>query len=244
MFMLIGPLLVTAITSASGTDAALLVAVGITLVGQLGLAALPISRRWQTARQQRRGGSALKRSLPLRWLIVAITFSGVASGGVTLGLTAFAAEHHAADNAGFLFAGLAVGGLAGGFFYGGRHWPWPLHRQLVGALALEAAGIVLLLLGGSLTAMAALAIVAGLLAAPSTASAYHLASSLAPPGAFSETFSWVATVGFLGSSLGQAGGGALAAAAGSKAELLSAAAVAIAGALFATAIGGKAAAKT
>jgi MFS family permease len=239
MFMLVGPLLVTGIASSFGTDAALMVAVAITLVGQLGLSVLPVSRRWQTTRDQRHRGSALKGSPPLRWLIIAIALSGVASGAVTLGLTAFAAEHHSANNTGFLFAGLAAGGLAGGVFYGGRHWPWSMHRQLAAALAMEAIGIAFLFAGTSLTGMAALAIVAGLLAAPSTACAYHLASSLAPPGALSETFSWVATVGFLGSSLGQAGGGALAGVSGSKVELLSAAAVAVSGALVATAIWGK-----
>jgi MFS family permease len=239
MFMLVGPLLVTGITAASGTDAALLVAVAITLAGQLGLAALPISRRWQTTRHEQRRGSALKRSAPLRWLLVAITLSGVAGGGVTLGLTAFAAEQHSAGNAGFLLAGLAMGGLVGGIVYGGRGWPWPLPRQLVGALAMEAVGIAILFAGNSLAEMTFLAVVAGLLAGPSTACAYHLASSFAPAGSLSETFSWVATVGFLGSSLGQAGGGALAAATGSKGELLSAAAAAMTGALVATTIWGK-----
>jgi MFS family permease len=236
VFMLVGPLLVTAILSLAGTKAALLSAVALTLVGQAGLAALPAARRWRSVRIRRGHGSALKRSPALRWLIATITLSAVAGGAVTLGLTAFAAEHRAADKAGLLFAAVAVGGLAGGIFYGGRRWPWPLNRQLAAVLVMEAAGILILCAGGSLAGMTALAVVAGLLAAPSTACAYHLASALAPSGALSETFSWVATVGFLGASLGQAAGGAVAGAAGSKAALVGAAAVALLGALVATAV--------
>jgi MFS family permease len=236
MFMLVGPLLVTGISAAFGVQAALLSAVVITLIGQIGLACLPIARRWQSARSQRRRMSALRRSASLRWLIITIALSGVAGGAVTLGLTAFATEQHQANNAGFLFAALAVGGLAGGVVYGGHNWPWALNRQLVGVLLMEAAGIAILFGGNSVAGMTILAVEAGLLAAPSTACAYHLAASLAPEGALSETFSWVATVGFLGSSLGQAAGGALAGGIGSKAELLCAAATALLGALVALAV--------
>jgi hypothetical protein len=89
--------------------------------------------------------------------------------------------------------------------------------------ALTAGHSALVPAAGSVFAMAAVLVVAGVAIAPAYASIYAMVERAAPDGTVTEAFSWLATATAIGASLGAAVAGALADGAGAEASFLLAA---------------------
>jgi hypothetical protein len=149
---------------------------------------------------------------------------GVSFGASEVTMPAFAEVHATRAAGGIPLAALAVGSLLGGLGMVALPPTDALRRRLLLTLVFFAVATAPLLAAGSLAAMTALALVAGLPVAPTFASTYWLINRLAARGAATESFAWITTAVVAGASLGTVAGGSAIARMGTDASLLLAAA--------------------
>ncbi|HEV2752927.1 MAG TPA: MFS transporter [Solirubrobacteraceae bacterium] len=214
-----GPLLVAGLVAVASPQVALLAAAGLSLGGTLMFAAQPPSRTWRGEGTGGRGLGALA-SPGLRTLLVAALGMGVFFGTLEVALPAFADERASSGLAGVALAAVACGSAAGGLLYGARSGGRSLgrlHLALAAALPLAAAPLALV---DSVTALLALAPLAGVVVAPLTAAQNELAGSVAPAGTATEAYAWVLTALVGGVAAGNAVAGAVVEAAGWRAALV------------------------
>jgi predicted MFS family arabinose efflux permease len=219
-----GPPLALGLGVLWSTGGALIVAALVVLLGTAAFAAQPVSRAWRPLpdRRQRRGGAL--RAPAVRTLALALVAVGTLFGAVEVAVVAATEAGGSAGAAGPLLGIWGAGSLLGG-----------LLAARAGGGAQSAAGLTLVLGGltaghfalvpaaGSVLAMGAVLLVAGAAIAPAYASIYAMVERAAPHGTVTEAFSWLATATAIGASLGAAGAGALADAAGVEAGFVLAA---------------------
>jgi MFS family permease len=224
-----GPLLIALTIAIASPAAAVLVCVGLELLGSLVFATSRASREW-------RGGShdlgliGPLRAPGVRTLMGAACGVGLTVGAIELGITAFAADHGHRAVAGALIAVQAGGSFAGGLWYGGRTWSGPAsHRLLVlgGILTLT---VVPLAAAPSLASAFPLMLISGVALAPTTAVIYLMLDFMAPEGTAAEATGWVLLAVLIGASAGNAAAGLAVNGSGPHAGL----AVALAGASLTT----------
>jgi predicted MFS family arabinose efflux permease len=165
----------------------------------------------------------------LRALAAAGALYGVATGTLTVALTAAAAGYGDRAGVGLLVAVWGIGSLAGGLAYGTARWRGPVERRAVSALAAFAAALALLCLAGSFAALAALMLVLGIPLSPWLGALSACVERAAPDDMAAESFTWTFAAVTVGAACGNALGGVLAQAAGSRAAFLGASAAAFAG---------------
>ena len=173
------------------------------------------------------------RSAGLRVLGVCSFGLGFANGALVVALLAFGSQHGSPEAAGPLIAIQAVASLVGGVWFGARRWNAPPDRLYVVSMSLLALGFAPLVFAGSIAAMAALIVLAGLALAPSTAIEYLLVDRVSPPGTSTEAFGWVITATVAGAGAGEALTGAMVQGGHVRLGLLLALGGALAGALAA-----------
>jgi predicted MFS family arabinose efflux permease len=212
---ILGPPIALCLGALLSTGAALAIAGLGLLAGTLAFAAQSSSREWrpQAAATQSRG-SALQ-SGAMQTLIVALVAVGVLVGAVEVAVAAAADGLGSGAAAGPLLGIWGLGSLAGGVLTtrlgGGARSATGLALMLA---ALTAGHVALALAAGSLVLLAAVLFVAGGAIAPTFASAYAMVDRVAPAGAVTEAFSWLATALAVGGAAGAAAGGAVADGAG------------------------------
>jgi hypothetical protein len=210
-----GPPLVLLGGAVASTGTAL-VAAGILLAGAtLAFAAAPASRAWRPAAEVERPAGGALRAPGMRTLVVVLAGVGVLFGSVEVATASAAGALGVTAAAGPLLGLWGLGSLLGG-----------IAATRAGGVAGTGAGLVLLLGGlgaahvalvaatGSLVALGALTLLAGVLIAPTLATPLSMVDALAPDGTRTEAFAWLATAIAIGTSLGAAGAGAVAEAAG------------------------------
>ena len=214
-----GPLLVAGLVLVASPQVALLAAAGLSLGGTLLFAAQPPSRAWRGEGTGGRGLGAMA-SAGLRTLLVGALGMGAFFGTLEVALPAFADERASSGLAGVGLAALACGSAAGGLLYGARSGGRAVERlylALVAALPLVAAPLALV---DSVTALLALAPLAGVVVAPLTAAQNELAGRVAPAGTETEAYAWILTALVGGVAAGNAVAGAVVEAAGWRAALV------------------------
>jgi MFS family permease len=140
------------------------------------------------------------RSRPLRAMLLAAALTNFALSAVEVALTAYARDAHRLWASGPLLAAVSLGSVLGSLVFG-RRGPRRLSRVLAG----YAAGIAVLTgaaLWWPLPLVAAPA--AGLCLGPAMATLFAVADDAAPPGAGTETQSWVNTIMSGGAAAGAA----------------------------------------
>lgn len=198
-----GPLLIGLTIAIASPAAAVLLCIGLELLGSLLFASSRASREW-------RGGShELGLAGPLnapgvRTLMGAAYGVGLAVGSIELGITAFAADHGHRALAGALIAAQAAGSFAGGLAYGGRTWTGPASRRLAALGAILTLTLVPLVAAPSLGAAFPLMLVSGVALAPTTAVIYLMLDFLAPAGTAAEATGWVLMAVITGAATGNA----------------------------------------
>jgi MFS family permease len=203
-----GPPLALGIGAAWSTGAALVAGGGMLLGATAAFALQPAARAHGEA-AARASASAL-RSAGLRTLVLAFVALGVVFGAVEVGVTAAAGPLGGNGVAAPLLAVWGLGSLAGGVVAsrlgGGAQSP----RGLALVLAALAAGHLALAAAlGSALALGGVLFLAGAAIAPTYASAYAMVDAVAPAGAVTEAFAWLATAVSVGAAAGAAAGGAL-----------------------------------
>jgi predicted MFS family arabinose efflux permease len=229
-----GPLVVGALAALIAPSAGVVAAAVISLVGVLGFAASGPVRGHRPGRTDEHADRHLLSALspPLVRRIVAISAAyGLAFGAVEVAMPAFAESHGGRALGSICLAAWSGGSLIGGLLAAG-HRPADPQRRLRLTSTLFAAALLLPLLAGSVSAMAAIMLLVGLPIAPSFALAYGMVQGAALPGTQAEVFGWLSTAVVVGIALGTSLGGSLITHSGTSASLL----LGIAGAAAAAAV--------
>jgi MFS family permease len=216
---IIGPVLVTFLSTTGHATSGVVTAFALATVGSLLFAA-----QWRTepppAPHEHRNGPSAMRIPGLRVLFVVGAAVGAILGTLEIGLVAFADAMHAKPLSGVLIAGLAVGSMASGIGWGTVHWRLPLRRRLAGVLVLLTVLSVPLILVRDIWVMIPFVVLAGVSLSPSLISSFTLAELLVPRAAVTEAFTWIGTALGLGVAIGASVAGKIVDVAGANASFL------------------------
>jgi predicted MFS family arabinose efflux permease len=198
---IVGPVLVTFLSTTGHATSGVVTAFFLAVVGSLLFAAQHRTEPPPMGHESAKGASAM-RTPGLRVLFVVGAAVGAVLGSLQIALVAFADEVGAKSLSGVLIAGLAVGSMVSGIGWGTVHWRLPLRHRLIGVLALLAVLTLPLLLIGDVWVMIPFVVLTGIAVSPSLISAFTLAELLVPRAAVTEAFTWIGTALGLGVALG------------------------------------------
>jgi MFS family permease len=216
---IVGPVLVTFLSTTGHTTSGIVTAFALAAVGSLLFAAQRRTEPPPAEQGHRRGPSAM-RSRGLRVLFVVGLAVGAVLGTLEIALVAFADEQDAWSLSGLLIAALAAGSMVSGIGWGAVHWRVPLRRRLAAALAVLTVLTGPLLLVGEVWLMVPFVLLAGVAVSPSLISAFTLAELLVPRAAVTEAFTWIGTALALGVAVGASVAGKTVDVAGANAGFL------------------------
>jgi predicted MFS family arabinose efflux permease len=177
------------------------------------------------------------RQARLRVLLLSALGYGLAAGVLNLALIAFATRHGGVAWAGILVAVWGCGSLAGGLIYGSRDWPATVELRAMACLALFGAALALLAAAPGLAVLTVLMVPLGLPLSPWLGSLSSAVQRSVPGASTTEAFAWLFAVITVGIAAGNAAGGVLIQAAGTRTAFLAAAALSLAGALSGVLLG-------
>lgn len=198
---IVGPVLVTFLSTTGHSTSGLVTAFTLAAVGSLLFAAQHRTEPPPGGHESRTGPSAI-RTPGLRVLFVVGAAVGAILGTLEIALVAFADEVHHRHLSGLLIAGLALGSMISGIGWGAVHWTLPLRQRLAGVLLTLTVLSIPLLLIGSIWLMIPFVVLAGVAVSPSLISSFTLAELLVPRAAVTEAFTWIGTALGLGVAIG------------------------------------------
>lgn len=211
IIFIVGPALVALFVATGIPFGAILFAAVCAAGGNAIFLRTPVVRDWPVHPAMGRRSLIGPLRLPrLRALFATTVLYSVAFGLYEIAVAAFAANRGRPAAAGIILALASVGSAAGALVYGAREWGMPVQRQFLIALALMAAGLVVLAPIPNLYVFALLSVIACVPMAPVIAAQSVLISRLSPRDALAESFTWGATCLLGGIGAGIAAGGVLA----------------------------------
>jgi MFS family permease len=216
---IVGPVLVTFLSTTGHTTSGVVTAFTLAAVGSLLFAAQRRTEPPPAPREHRRGPSAI-RVRGMRVLFVVGAAVGAILGTLEIALVAFADEVGSRALSGLLIAGLAAGSMVAGIGWGTVHWRVRLRHRLVCVLILLTVLTVPLTLVGSYWLMLPLVVLTGVAVSPSLISAFTLAEVLVPRAAVTEAFTWIGTALALGVAVGASLAGKIVDSVGANASFL------------------------
>ncbi|MGY1811477.1 MFS transporter [Blastococcus sp. SYSU D00820] len=216
---IVGPVLVTFLSTTGHATSGVVTAFVLAVVGSLLFAAQGRTEPPPHGHASASGPSAI-RTPGIRVLFVVGAAVGAILGTLEIALVAFADEVDAMSLSGVLIAGLAVGSMASGIGWGTINWQAPLRRRLAVVLIALTVLIVPLLLIENVWLMLPFVVVAGIAVSPSLISSFTLAELLVPPSATTEAFTWIGTALGLGVAVGSSVAGLIVDSSGANASLL------------------------
>ena len=205
---IVGPVLVTFLSTTGHATSGVVTAFTLAAVGSLLFAAQHKTEPPPHGHESSRGPSAMRVG-GLRVLFVVGAAVGAILGSLEIALVAFADEEGAKALSGVLIAGLALGSMASGIGWGAVHWRLPLRHRMVAVLVLLTVLTVPLLLVSDVWVMLPFVIIAGVAVSPSLISSFTLAELLVPRAAVTEAFTWIGTALGLGVAIGASVAGKL-----------------------------------
>lgn len=203
--LILGPLLASALAVAVSPATAVLTAVGLLLVGGLGLAAQRRTAPTPVPPRKREQGHPIRQpGMPAMVLMMA--FIGGVFGSFQVSTVAFG---ESADPGwiGGLLAAFSVGSLVSGLYLATRKRDWSLIRQLRVALLTLTVTLVPLVFVGTPLLFAGVAVLAGLSVSVVMIGAFALVERLVPESRLTESLSSVTAAVSLGMSGGSWLGG-------------------------------------
>jgi MFS family permease len=216
---IVGPVLVTFLSTTGHTTSGVVTAFTLAAVGSLLFAAQRHTEPPPAPHEHRRGPSAM-RVRGLRVIFVVGAAVGAILGTLQIALVAFADEVGARALSGLLIAGLAAGSMVAGIGWGTVHWRLPLRHRLLGVLVLLTVLTVPPTLVGSYWVMLPLVVLAGIAVSPALISAFTLAEVLVPRVAVTEAFTWIGTSLAVGVAVGASVAGKVVDSAGANVSFL------------------------
>jgi predicted MFS family arabinose efflux permease len=216
---IVGPVLVTFLSTTGHTTSGVVTAFTLATVGTLLFSAQCRTEPPPAPHEHRRGPSAMR--VPgLRVLFVVGAAVGAILGTLEISLVAFADEVGHRPLSGLLIAGLAVGSMVAGIRWGTVHWTIRLRHRLVLVLALLTVLTVPLTLVHGYWLMLPLVVLTGIAVSPSLISAFTLAEVLVPRASVTEAFTWIGTALALGVAVGASLAGKIVDSVGANASFL------------------------
>ena len=206
----IGPALAALFLAAGYPEGAVLLAAVCGAAGTLWFNRTPVIRDWEIRPRSAGSRWGIFAEPGLVVLLAATLFYSLAFGLFEVGITAFATRRGTPSVAGIALALASLGSALGALAYGARHWQAPLRKQFLIALALMAAGSLLVAPVDGIYLFLLVNFIAGVPMASVIATQSLLLSRLAPPGKLAESFTWGGTCLLGGISAGIALGGVLA----------------------------------
>ncbi|MGH9101382.1 MAG: MFS transporter [Acidimicrobiales bacterium] len=226
-----GPAIVALIGSLASSAAALQASGLAGLVGTVGLVAHPaLAGRARPGARETERARLRPGSIGPLVLVTFLLMTGM--GAVEVGVVGFAAASHASGQSGPLLALWSLGSMAGGLLVGARASSGG-SRALGWAIAGIGAGFALLAGAPGVSSFYVLLVLSGSAIAPGLACLLGVVGSVAPEGAGTEAFSWIASGTQSGAALGAALGGLVVQGLGARLAFLVAALCALAGAAVA-----------
>lgn len=188
----VGPALVTFLSTLAAPQSGLLVAL---VFGTLGPAALALQTRTQPPARPRDRSAGLD---PMPWRSLAPMTLGAASLGAMFGAMEVATVAFAGDVghkalSGLALAAMSFGSLLAGLLTGARTWRTPLVRRFRVGTALLAAGFVVLPNLGSLWTLTPMMFLAGFAIAPTLIACIALLEEVAPRSRLTEAMAFLQT---------------------------------------------------
>nr|WP_068159057.1 MFS transporter [Rhodococcus phenolicus] len=212
MCFIVGPVLSVGLSVALFPEAGPLLGAVLLLVGTVALAvqrrteppvqAVASGRRDAASDRPRRGTLLSPVLIALTAVMVAM---GTIFGVIDVVGVAFTADRDAPGAATFVLALFATGSAVSGLVFGARHVAAPLTRQLLVATAAVAVLLWPLLLAGTVPALAALYLLAGITISPTMIVTMSLVERVVPAERLTEGITWTVT----GLGVGVAAGSAL-----------------------------------
>ncbi|SDN88086.1 Predicted arabinose efflux permease, MFS family [Klenkia soli] len=226
---IVGPVLVTFLSTTGHTTSGVVTAFSLAVVGSLAFAAQARTEPPAHGHESRQGPSAM-RTAGLRVLFVVGLAVGTILGTLEIALVAFADEVGSKSWSGLLIAALAIGSMVSGIGWGTVHFRAPVRHRLLAVLPVFVLLSLPLALVGDLWVMIPFVVLAGLAVSPSLISAFTLAEVLVPRAVVTEAFTWIGTALAIGVALGASVSGKVVDVAGAnRAFLVATAAAALAG---------------
>jgi len=216
---IVGPVLVTFLSTTGHATSGLVTAFTLAAVGALLFAAQARTEPPPGGFESRNGPSAM-RTPGLRVLCVVGAAIGSILGTLEIAMVAFADEAGHKSLSGVLVAGLAVGSMASGIGWGTVHWQLPLRHRLAGILVALTVLTVPLLLIHDVWLMIPFVVLAGSAVSPSLISSFTLAELIVPRAVITEAFTWIGTALGLGVAVGGSIAGKVVDAVGANAAFL------------------------
>jgi predicted MFS family arabinose efflux permease len=224
---IVGPVLVTFLSTAGHATTGVVTAFTLAAVGSVLFAAQTRTEPPPGGHESRRGPSAI-RTPGLRVLFVVGAAVGTVLGTLEIALVAYADHAGHRGLSGVLIAGLAVGSMVSGVGWGTVSWRLPLRLRLAGVLTLLTLLSVPLVVIGSIWLLIPFVVLTGVTVSPSLISSFTLAELIVPRAAVTEAFTWIGTALGLGVAVGASVAGKVVDAAGANASFLVATAAAAA----------------
>jgi hypothetical protein len=216
---IIGPVLVTFLSTTGHSTSGVVTAFTLATVGSLLFAAQGRTEPPPGGRASSTGPSPI-RCAGLRVLCVVGAAIGAILGTLEIGMVAFADQTGHKALSGVLVAGLALGSMASGIGWGTVRWEYPLRQRLSGILVALTLLTVPLLLIRDVWIMIPFVVLAGSAVSPSLISSFTLAELLVPRSALTEAFTWIGTAVGLGVAVGGSVAGKVVDAVGANAAFL------------------------
>ena len=197
----IGPVLVTFLTTSVVPLAGLSTALLCLLIGTLALC-LQRSTQPVPAPPSRHDGPGAFRLPGIRALLLVFIGIGCLFGSVEVVTVAYAGERGHQGVAGLLLAGYAGGSLIAGIVFGSIHWPGTPQRRFPYLLGLMAFTAALLPSAVNLWLLSFLLFLSGFAISPSLITAFTLVEQIVPPARLTEGLATESTGLALGLTLG------------------------------------------
>jgi MFS family permease len=198
---IVGPVLVTFLSTTGHSTSGLVTAFTLATVGSLLFAAQGRTEPPPGGHESRHGPSAI-RTPGLRVLCAVGAAIGAILGTLEIAMVAFADEVGHRSMSGVLVAGLAVGSMVSGIGWGTVHWRSSLRQRLAVILLALTLLTVPLVLVRQVWLMIPFVVLAGSAVSPSLISSFTLAELLVPRAAITEAFTWIGTALGLGVAVG------------------------------------------
>ncbi len=205
---IIGPVLVTFLSTTGHTTAGVVTAFVFATIGGLLFAAQRKTEPPPGGAHIQRGPSAMR--VPgLRVLcVVGFTIGGIL-GVMQVSLVAFSEEMAAYELSGVLISALALGSMASGILWGTRHFRNSLHSRLINILGCLTLLSLPLAVISNVWVMVVAVGAFGFAMSPSLITSFTLVEKLVPRAIVTEGYTWVGTAVGLGVAVGAASSGLL-----------------------------------
>ena len=228
----VGPPVALGLAVLFSTGMAVAVAGVVLAGGAMAFALQAQSRAWRPTATSARPRGAL-RAAAVQTLVLVFVAVGVLVGAVEVGAASAASSLGSSAGGGLLLGIWSVGSLAGGVLTarlgGGARGAVGLSLILA---ALAFGHVTAAVVSGDLVSLGIALLIAGTALAPTFASAYAMVDRVAPAGAVTESFAWLATALAVGGAAGSALAGILADHSGPSAAFVLAGGAGIAAALI------------